>query len=306
MEKNDSDLFRIIGPFAVALVIAGVIYFTVIHESPSGLFDEPPPPPPEPTATAPNEEPMTPVPSPPPLPTPGPVTSGSLIFWNTLDSPMEFLNSRIGPGMPMEGNVYFDLNGKIGGALKLDETMRMTVSIPGSAIPRERGCIEFWAKLEGHTGTIPSGESPGFIRQMIGKGRTRVGLHFNSNDGRHGSGLCGWAGDGFTAATAKWPKRHSYEQILGKDTVGDWHHYALSWDEKGVPGLKGATNVIAIFLDGELNSAWYEKHDDSAFIDFGDTPAQLLSGRLKKGGLLLMDQIKIWNYAKTDFSDNIE
>jgi len=126
----------------------------------------------------------------------------------------------------------------------------------------------------------------------------------NANDGGgHGgltararpSGCCG------TGQFGQW----SLTAIMGKGREGSWHHYALSWNVRGIPGIGDGKQTAAVFLDGKLNSSV-------------SAPQAADSGPVKGGPIVLFDQfhltrgrvrldnLKIWSRARTDFSGRLE
>ncbi|MBI1929619.1 hypothetical protein HYR99_35900 [Candidatus Poribacteria bacterium] len=83
-------------------------------------------------------------------------------------------------------------------------------------------------------------------------------------------------------------------------------HYALVWDQNGIAGVDNGTRNVAVFLDGQLNSSRWYTLGGADFIPFADGQLSLVVPFLQTGESVAIDQIKIWDFAKTDFSDRFE
>ena len=115
--------------------------------------------------------------------------------------------------------------------------------------------------------------------------------------------MCGWVGRGYKGSTGRYGG-WSYERILGAGQVENWHHYALVWNEIGIPGVAGGSKKLAVYLDGQLNSqTWWTWHSAEfppvigGVLNLIDTHPEITQGSVS------IDNLKIYNYAKTDFSD---
>jgi hypothetical protein len=182
------------------------------------------------------------------------------------------------------------------------------VTFPVDIVPTTAGCIEFWAQLVDFPPGLPWGQKPGLIGVADKEDGNRGSiLHFNGNDGASNGGLCvGLEGVG-SAGTGQYGS-WTYARALGAETVGDWHHYALVWAAAGIPGVADGTRGLAVFVDGRLNTgAW-----NGAAVP----PGKLVlpsGGRLGllfhqglSSGRVVFDNLKIWDYAKTDFADRTD
>ena len=100
-----------------------------------------------------------------------------------------------------------------------------------------------------------------------------------------------------------------YEDLFPASNFRDWHHYAIIWDKDGISDLTGSPRM-ALLLDGhpvpDIQNHIRSTEDASAIIS---TPTLLsfthdpkLDPEFSTKSPFLIDEFKIWNYAKTDFS----
>ncbi len=228
---------------------------------------------------------------------------GDLVLWNKLGSQTEVENSEVGLDGVFSGGSFVE--GMCGDAYSADYTEDLLVTFPKEVIPTYAGTIEFWAKLTGFPPNFSSGCSglePYFFR--IGDGYSWFQMGFESNDGAGNGGLCAHVGHGFQIGTGNYGCSWTYEQILGSGQVEEWHHYALVWDQDGIPGVADGTRKAAVFLNGQLNTGrWYDYYgDDSEIVPLTGGQLGLIDNWASQGSVAI-DNLTIWNYAKTDFSD---
>ena len=228
-----------------------------------------------------------------------------LVLWNRLGSESEILTSEVGPPGAFSGGSF--VPGRFGDAYSATHTEDHLVSFPKESIPRERGTIEFWAKLSGFGPNVPSGlHAPYFVG--FDDGPTRYEIGFNSNDGASNGGLVGRVGSrltgpcgGFTCGTGFFGG-FTYAGILGSGEEETWHHYALVWDSNGIAGVADGTKKILCFLDGELNTGRWFDCPGASFQPLGADTLDMVENNFSQG-TSATDNIKIWDFAKTDFSD---
>jgi hypothetical protein len=226
----------------------------------------------------------------------GPAPRG-LTLWNTLDSQAEIETSRFGPGGTFKGGEFGE--GKHGRAFVVRHDQPLQVTFPIEVVKATTGCIEFWAKLTGFPEQLAWGQNPTLIR--AGSATHHYLLHFNGNDGASRGGLCANAvGGAGTGQFGTW----TYTQVLGAGTVADWHHYALVWDKDGIAGLDGRPTV-AVFLDGRLHCSGTVPAD-AEVTPFQDGELGLLYNQHLRQGKIAFDNLKVWDYAKTEFNDRNE
>jgi Ca2+-binding RTX toxin-like protein len=224
------------------------------------------------------------------------------VFWNQLGSAAQVANSVIGPNAEYLGGGSFAA-GKFGGAFFAgnDDDERVLVPKLGVINPRA-GAIDFWGKIEGFPEFIPWGANPYFINDR-GTDQTEhwiAGVGFNGNNGTGGGGLTAVV-SGNGAATGSFALPWRYDQVLQDDPDG-WHHYALVWNADGIPGTGGQN--VAVYLDGELNSTQWDVWDpgDLNELIVEEAFLVLLDNRVGQGTTAI-DNLKVWDFAKTNFSD---
>ncbi len=141
-------------------------------------------------------------------------------------------------------------------------------SFPIEVIPAHAGRIEFWGKVLGFHGSIPSSGQATFFAEY-GNFNTHYQLSFASNSGTGGGGLVSYAGmsSACTGSAGFW----TYESIIPNGSLEGWHHYVLVWNEKGLPFF-GNKRKVLVFIDGKLNSRYYYNQ--------GNTYPSLTGGRL--------------------------
>jgi hypothetical protein len=228
-----------------------------------------------------------------------------LILWNRLGSESEVKNSRVGLGGKRDAGRFVE--GRFGQGIELNMKEPFGVTFPAEIVPASAGCIEFWAKLVGFPATITQGYNPSLIRSDTPEGG---GFHlfFAPNDGAANGGLCiksrlGWAG---TGPFGSW----SYAGSLKSAKAGDWHHYAIVWNGVGnIPNVADTTRKISVFVDGQLNTTTSNKSPEEQLFAPGNAPRFGFIGfptDAIPGASIVFDNLKIWNYAKTDFNDRTD
>ena len=230
-----------------------------------------------------------------------PFTLDGLVLWNRLGSQTEVENSDVGLNGTFKGGGF--VQGVFGNAYIADYTQNNLVTFPKEVIPIDAGTIEFWARLTGFPSTLGAwGQKPSLAQ--IGDGYSTFGIHLNANDGAGNGGLCCWAGHGFTAGTGSYGS-WTYEQVLGTGQVENWHHYALVWNKNGIAGVADGTKKVAVFLDGQLNSGRWSNWGNE-FVPLTGGELGLISNQGLSQGSVAIDNIKVWNYAKNDYSDRFD
>jgi small nuclear ribonucleoprotein (snRNP)-like protein len=227
-----------------------------------------------------------------------------LVLWNTLGSKAEIYQSRVGPPGKYQGEGGRFEKGRFGGILVVTQVEQGMVSFPAKVISPSAGCIEVWVKLTGFPKELAWGENPALVTTRV-PGRN-FGIHLNGNDGTGNGGLCGWAGSCGTVGTdvfGTW----TYERVLGTGKTEQWHHYALVWDKNGIAGIGDGQKKLAIFLDGKLNSTSWRRDTGTDFSPLAeDDELVLMTQQHLAEGTVSFGDIRVWNCAKTDFSDRFE
>ena len=220
-----------------------------------------------------------------------------LLLWNKLGSVEEITHSTVGPNGVFDGGGF--TNGVYGNAFIVDYNQAGLVRFPKEVIPAYRGTIELWAKFIDFPTTINWGANPALFYMTDTTTGQRWQLHLNGNNGRGGGGLCGTVKESVFAATdvyGSW----TYQQALAGGDVNAWHHYALIWDKDGIPGVGDGSKKVAVFLDGVMNSGHWATPFDNDLSAPASGELSLLYNDYLTQGRVAFDNIKIWNYAKTN------
>ena len=208
-----------------------------------------------------------------------------LILWNKLGSDAEVQNSEVGPDGIINGNVIFDEVQFNNGVM--NETYS-NISFDNCFFNGEKGCVEFWFKtsFDFINGVIPGGRTPSWFYQN--------GYEYNGNgafkmityiEGDLGTKIRIIVGTG-----------ENYTAVLSLNNVS-WsanepHHFALTYDNNA--SFDG-NKTLALYIDGQQVDSSSINWDT---YDKGTAPF-ILGNALNT----LIDNLKIWNYPKTNFSD---
>lgn len=226
--------------------------------------------------------------------------AAGLLLWNRMGSRDEIAGSEVGPDGTCVGGTFG--SGKFGQAFVVRYDQNRQVTFPAEEFNAGAGCIEFWVKFSGLPRELAWGQNPTLMR-LCG-GQTQYLLHLNGNDGNSRGGLCAqvgpFAGCG-TGTYGSW----TYEQVLGVGKAEDWHHYAMVWDKDGIAKVGDGRQRVAVYLDGVLNSS-ESGNGDVAVPTLKDAQLEVLFNMHLRQGTIAYDNLKVWNYAKTDFSDRNE
>ena len=226
---------------------------------------------------------------------------GGLIFHCTFDDEASITSPAVGPaGTFMTGTFE---EGKIGKALLTRPyTNHAAFEFPQGFL-KDSGCIEFWAKILKHSSTVGTGGDPRLLTITRTDNRDFVfNVDIVSNDGGGNSGfaLRTWYG-GKASISGMRPLR--YEDLFPAGDWRDWHHYAILWDINGISGLPGSPKT-ALLVDGKLTIG---TEYDTILITpstkahvLGITCDPALSPENNTKSPFLIDEFKIWDYAKTD------
>ncbi len=236
-------------------------------------------------------------------------TSGDdgLVFHCTFDDSTAITSPAVGPkGTYLRGSFT---EGKSGNALQTTVyAQNATFELPSNFFGTS-GCIEFWAKILKPSSYIGNGGDPRLftITQKI-TNHTICTLDIVSNNGCGNSGFSTWTFLG-NIASLRGCRSLRYEDLFPTSNFRDWHHYAIIWDKDGISDLTGSPRM-ALLLDGhpvpDIQNHIRSTEDASAIIS---TPTLLsfthdpkLDPEFSTKSPFLIDEFKIWNYAKTDFS----
>ena len=229
-----------------------------------------------------------------------------LIFYCTFDNKDSITTPALGPnGTFLRGDF---MQGKIGQALQTTVySQNATFELPANFF-NTSGCIEFWAKIQKQSSYIGNGGDPRlFTITQKSTNNTISTLDLVSNNGGGNSGFSTWTFLG-NMASIRGCRSLQYEDLFPTSNFRDWHHYAIIWDKDGISDLTG-TPKMALLLDGhpvpDIQNHIRSTEDASAIIS---TPTLLsfthdpkLDPEFSTKSPFLIDEFKIWSYAKTNF-----
>ncbi len=234
-------------------------------------------------------------------------TLAGLVLWNKLGSDDEVLNSAYGPGLQFytDGGSGPDgianrmyVPGKFGTGVTIDtgdyySTQRihnMVLKSLPSYIDAEKGTIEVWYKQK----EFPVEYSHNPHRLFDGGYGLDSGMGFEVIAGHDCPNLSclrlslGFGGTG---------RKIDYANNLPNN---QWIHVAAVWDRSGI---NETSETMRLYIDGN-------KVASGTYNDWGTSVgswADICGGNDKNiADKFAMDNLKIWNYAKTDFSDRFE
>lgn len=230
-----------------------------------------------------------------------------LVFYCTFDGKDSVTTPAVGPqGTFLRGDF---MQGKVGMAMQTTVySQNATFELPAHFFGTS-GCIEFWAKIQKPSSYIGNGGDPRLftITQKF-TNNTISTLDIVSNNGGGNSGFSTWTFLG-NMASIRGCRSLRYEDLFPTSNFRDWHHYAIIWDKDGISNIAG-TPRMALLIDGKLipdiQNHVRSSEDIAAIIS---TPTLLsfthdpkLDPEFSTKSPFLIDEFKIWNYAKTDFS----
>ena len=229
----------------------------------------------------------------------------SLLYCCTFDSPTAIEHPAAGPTGRFLGGEF--VPGKVGKALKVNiNSTAYDVQLPKGLLGSE-GTIEFWAKIPGGNARYVDGGDPLFLSLHDERGSITF-LQFAANNGFARGGLGGAVRSWPFGTISHYSWSMDYAEVLGGEWSG-WHHYAMSWKSDGF----GDGSFVKVFVDGRMQPVFGGVDDDklpARLADFGNHSHQLGSpwhsahsneNRTSKRSFL-MDELKIWKIAKTEFS----
>jgi len=232
-----------------------------------------------------------------------PVAEDKLLLWNKAGSDIEVADSKIGASGIISGEVEFK-SGKFGNGFYVDASyFRESVKFSNSEIfsSLDRGSIEMWVKtdydvVDGRPQVDQSVYSDGEFRLF--DNFYNLGMTF-SLDNREGQGIkFQWLGGG---------EGNEYIYDRTSDwSAGDLVHLAVSWD---ISGIDETGETMRIFVNGDKTAGTsnilktISVADIGEHIFFGNTRDVNQSPNFNTPLRGVIDNLKIYNYAKSDFSD---
>ena len=231
---------------------------------------------------------------------PSPATA-RLVYHNTLDSADAVIHPAIGAYGTCNDATFVD--GKIGSALYVPANSNVaTLPLP-DGLPAEKGCIEFWAKLEDGKTSYVDGGDPIFMRIYRDTDALRLfSFEYNANNGGGRGGLIA-SMLGLTIAPEGWSISKDFSKYITKGDVSDWHHYAYVWNVDGIDSLDGTPRSV-ILVDGDVvaQSDGDGSLNKVGFLNIMNTPLHIVfSAASASNGKspFAIDELKIWDADKT-------
>ena len=236
------------------------------------------------------------------------VPTNGLVMWNKLGSAEEVENSAYGEdGYYIAGSFT---NGRFGNCLSLDLFDAGGVLFPKEIINPSEGCIELWVKLLDIPTNLVDGACPYLFSCGDENGSYQMG--FNANDGGGNAGICANTKMYYTGSV-DWEDMDlvypfTYDNLLGGAGQGtNWHHYALVWNDSGIPGVDDGAKKLAVYVDGVLRStSWSTITTNEVFSPIENGLFELFWEQTLAMGEGQFDNIKVWDYAKTNFADKAQ
>jgi hypothetical protein len=224
-----------------------------------------------------------------------------LLFWNKMGSDAEIGESMKGPGGTRRGGRF--VPGIDGNAAEAGCEEGGFIEFKDVPVKRSEGCIELWAKFSNPPFSLGAGANP-FLFRLVAGG-VNFDIAFTGNNGNSGAGLSGVVDCLAVAATGpmgEW----TYDRAIGGSSVQQWHHFALVWSLQGLPGVSDGMQRVVVLVDGKPNSTqWMMVDSTKATADEISGPLTLMLNQHMNRGAVAFDEVRIWNYPKTDFSDEI-
>jgi hypothetical protein len=215
-----------------------------------------------------------------------PMKKTGLLLANSLDSLKSIQASDVGPSGEVSGEILF-LPAKFSNGVA-GTAAGSRVSFPSTVIgDNSSGCIEFWVKP--------------------GKERDHAGKHYYyfdafSEELRLGvqAGVEGNDVLFFVLFHQDESAIHIKSKFVIPDSSEEPFHVAVVWDAAGI-GNSGHTTEL--YVDGRLDN-W----DSTPLkLPLGSGKIHLLNHRPGRDDLYcrdVVDQFRVWNYAKTEFADS--
>ncbi len=229
-------------------------------------------------------------------------SQANILLWNKLGNAEEILHSEIGPNGYISGDLSYSPV-KFGNGVTNNNTSSY-IGFPNSSFNGNRGTIEFWFKtdfnvINGHASGGSAMQKWWLRQQGLYHGGTG-GMSIFFDDAGHENIFHVWF---FTKnSTFKIARIDAPNISWAKNTI---HHMGIVFDRATFDG----ENTIALYLDGVLktttNTSWDEYTNGTNDLWLTNMPAYPQYGGWTKS-YSYIDNIKIYDNIKTDFSDRFQ
>jgi hypothetical protein len=256
-------------------------------------------------------------------------TKGRLIFWNKLGSIDEIQNSEVGPGILLTNYKVTDweqaqiIPGKFGKGLFVNNDTRegwmndggnfFAIDNHSVGLTTERGCIEFWFifkydcntnnhafflttcdSLTGHFTTCPKSSNIGMTLGWNGWDYGSFGKSYFLN-----------FVNSYSYEETSYTEKNSAAPGGDLEFIkGQLVHFGFSWDKDGIDGT---SETMQIYVDGiKVSAKTAELRQTESlqnYLYIGTRPSWNPWDHYYNAVKGVIDNLKIWNYAKTDYSD---
>ena len=221
--------------------------------------------------------------------------NAGLVFHCTFDDEAALANPTVGPAVKLELGQVKTSEGKNGGALFVNPGISgAMVVLPKETLTPE-GCIEFWANMASGKTEFSTGGDPNYFAIYTADGAIGGALGFACNDGVGNSGICGFFFGLRTYSNTGYTHMMPYSDVFKGEDYNGWHHYAFTWTQTSltlyIDGKKVAHTI------GKLDVGLLAKDDITLAIPLHRTFGKSFNNK----SAFYMDELKIWNKAKTEF-----
>jgi hypothetical protein len=214
----------------------------------------------------------------------------NLVLWNKLGSTTEVENSEIGPDGVVAGTVNFDNTVKFGkGITPNTGDAESGVDFPTTVVDPEKGCVEMWVKFYYEPQPYTYGVF-GFV---------------NANHWTHNVMSLTWHNNEslFQFALTFNGTRRSVDLTGFSPDLDTPVHIACAWDRSGIDGtsdfMRSYVNGTEVAANDTVND-WGTDNTSGDFRVAAPWDKDFSTDRYS------VDNIKVWNYAKSSFDLDTE
>ncbi len=218
-----------------------------------------------------------------------------LIFYCTFDDEAAITSPVVGQPVKLELGELRPDKGKNGGALFVNPGVAGAQTVLPAGTLGNEGCIEFWACMASGKTEFTTGGDPRFFTVFNSNNAEMANMGFACNDGCGNSGICGFFFGMRAYSNPGYTHIMPYSDVFKGEDYNGWHHYAYTW----------TTTNLSLYIDGK-SVAHATGRLDTELLAKGDMTLTIplhrtLSRSSGNKSAFLMDELKIWNYAKTSF-----
>ena len=173
------------------------------------------------------------------------------VYHSTLDSASAVTAPVAGAAGTCSDGATF-VEGKSGNALYIPASTSPVMVPFENGLPQDKGCIEYWAKIQPRDVSLSTGAWPRFYCfNETGTQNTPISfLQLSAASGWEGGGFCCWQGN-VTVESKTNGFVNNYSELFGEsDSYLDWHHYEIVWNVSGL--ADDAESIVAVKMDGNV------------------------------------------------------